>query len=220
MIESSTTAALWWMLVASGIYHGVNPAMGWPLSVSAALMERRFTALLSALGALALGHFLAMAMILLPFSMLRWLFTWHREVQVFAAILLIALGSFYLIFYRRHPRFLARIPPGKLTLWSFLVALAHGAGLMLVPIYLGICQTPVPDAGHQAATELMTGSLSIAVLVAVLHTLAMMVSGGVIAALVYRYVGLKFLQQSWFNLDLVWAASLVLAGVLTLVFAH
>lgn len=160
-----------------------------------------------------------MAAILFPFSALMVLAEWQREIQIGAACLVIALGLFLLV-NRRHPRFLARVPPSRLALWSFLAAMAHGAGLMLVPIYLGICRTIETDAGHAAAGTLITGNAGIAALVAVLHTLAMTAAGGVLAYGIYRWVGLKFLSKAWFNLDLVWALSLVLVGAISLLTLH
>lgn len=219
MADLNTTAALWWAVVASGIYHGVNPGMGWPLAVSSALMERKYGNLYKALLALAFGHLLAMAAILFPFTTLLWLVEWQREIQIGAASLVIALGV-YLLINRRHPRFLARVPPGRLALWSFLAAMAHGAGLMLVPIYLGICGTLDTDAGHAAAYDLMQSNAGIALIVAVTHTLAMTVSGGALAAGVYHWLGLKFLSKGWFNLDLVWALSLILVGAVALLTLH
>ncbi|NIZ15380.1 hypothetical protein [Phaeobacter sp. HF9A] len=212
-IHSAT--ALWGAVVVSGIYHGVNPGMGWPLAVSAALMDRKRASLFKALLALAGGHLLAMVAILFPFTALLFLAEWQREIQIGAACLVIALGL-YLLLNRRHPRFLARVPPSRLALWSFLAAMAHGAGLMLVPIYLGICRTTETDAGHAAAAELMVGNAGIAGAVAAVHTLAMTLSGGVIAYGVYRWLGLRFLSRSWFNLDLVWALSLILVGTISL----
>lgn len=211
--------ALWWAVIASGLYHGINPGMGWPLAVSAALMEQRPNALFKALGALALGHLLAMAAILFPFSMLLFLAEWQREIQIGAACLVIALGL-YLLINRRHPRFLARVPPSRLALWSFLAAMAHGAGLMLVPIFLGICQSIQTDTGHAAAADLMAQNMGTALAVALAHTLAMTLAGGIIALGVYHWVGLKFLRQGWFNLDVVWALSLVLVGVISVLSLH
>ncbi len=215
MADLNTAAALWWAVVASGLYHGINPGMGWPLAVSAALMERARGNLWKALLALAGGHLLAMTAILFPFSMLVSLVTWQREIQIGAACLVIGLGL-YLLVNRRHPRFLARVPPSRLALWSFLAATAHGAGLMLVPIYLGICNLAQQGAGHAAAATLMRGTLATATIVAVVHTLAMTAAGGAMAFGVYRWLGLKFLSRSWFNLDLLWALSLVLVGGLSL----
>lgn len=189
--------------------------MGWPLAVSAALMDRKSSSFYKALLALSVGHLLSMAAILFPFSMLLFLAGWQREIQFGAACLVIGLGI-YLLINRRHPRFLARVPPTRLALWSFLAAMAHGAGLMLVPIYLGICNTVETDAGHAAAGSLMTSNATIAVLVAVTHTLAMTLSGGILALGVYHWMGLKFLSKTWFNLDVVWACSLILVGGLSL----
>lgn len=214
-----TATALWWAVVVSGVYHGVNPGMGWPLAVSAALMDRARGSLHKALLALATGHLLAMAAILFPFSALLFLVEWQREIQIGAACLVIGLGV-YLLINRRHPRFLARVPPSRLVLWSFLTAMAHGAGLMLVPIYLGICRTIETDAGHAAASDLMTNSTGIAAVVALVHTMAMMLSSGVLAVGVYHWLGLRFLSKSWFNLDLVWALSLILVGAISLIAVH
>ena len=190
--------------------------MGWPLAVSAGLMERRLRALIAALGPLTLGHMLAMLAFLLPFSLLIALVQWQREVQIAASMMLIGFGMFRLI-NRRHPRVLARIKPTQLALWSFAVAIAHGAGLMLVPIYLGLCQAADLDAGHAAAGRLIDTNLGMAVLVSAAHSAAMIAAGGCAAWLVYRYLGLTFVARSWFNLDTAWAVSLILVGTIALV---
>ncbi|WP_454871889.1 hypothetical protein [Paraburkholderia xenovorans] len=205
---------LWLAILASGLYHGINPAMGWPLAVSGGLMERRARALFSALVYLAVGHMLAVLLVMLPFAMLTMLLAWQRQIQIGASVLVIGFGVFLLI-RRRHPRILTRIPPSRLTLWSFTIALAHGAGLMLVPIYLGLCRA-YGDQGHRAAQTLIEANLGMALLVSGVHACAMMVVGGLLAWLVYRYLGLRFVARSWFNLDTVWAVSLVLVGVLSL----
>lgn len=215
MEPTTTAAALWGAVVLSGLYHGISPGMGWPLAVSAALMERRPSSLWRALGALAAGHFLAMAAILVPFGALMFLAEWQRQIQMVAAGLVIAAGI-YLLVNRRHPRFLARVPPSRLALWSFLAAMAHGAGLMLVPIYLGICRSIDTDGGHAAASDLMSGNAGIAALVAIAHTMAMTLAGGAFAFAVYRWLGLQVLSRSWFNLDVVWALSLIVVGSLSL----
>lgn len=212
-MEVSTETALWWAVIFSGIYHGINPGMGWPLAVSAGLMNDKRTSLITALGLLALGHFIAMMAILLPFSLMSALFIWEKELRIGAGVIVVLMGV-YLLINRRHPRFLARVHPAKLALWSFLAAMAHGAGLMLVPIYLGICGIDASDTGHQAVQSLMAGRLTNAVIVAVVHTLAMSVAGGIIATIIYFWLGLKFLSKTWFNLDIVWALSLVFVGAL------
>ncbi len=211
MADLNTTAALWGAVVASGVYHGVNPGMGWPLAVSAALMQRRRSALVAALGALALGHFLAMIGILLPFTFMILLVQWETEIRVAAGLIVIGMGI-YLLINRRHPKFLARVHPARLALWSFLAAMAHGAGLMLVPIFLGICAVGADETGHLAAQVLMGNNVITAFSVAAVHTLSMTIAGGVIAVVIYLWLGLKFLSRTWFNLDLIWALSLILVG--------
>ncbi|SHL90104.1 hypothetical protein SAMN05444321_4515 [Bradyrhizobium lablabi] len=211
-----TPAWLWLAVVASGLYHGVNPGMGWPLAVSAGLMERNSRAVLAALGPLAAGHLLAMLLVILPFALLVALVEWQRQVQIGASLLVIGFGIFRLV-YRRHPRALARIRPTQLGLWSFAVAIAHGAGLMLVPIYLGLCREADLDKGHMAAGTLINANLGMAALVSVVHAAAMIAAGGCLAWLVYRFFGLKFISRSWFNLDMSWAISLILVGAVALV---
>jgi hypothetical protein len=142
---------------------------------------------------------------------MTFLIDWQREIRLGAGVIVISLGVWLLI-NRRHPRFLARVPPSRLALWSFLAALAHGAGLMLVPIYLGLCGVETLDAGHRAATVLMAQNAGLALAVAILHTAAMIAAGGTTAFAVYRWLGLKFLSKSWFDLDIVWALSLIAVG--------
>lgn len=209
----SSALTLWGAVLLAGVYHGVNPGMGWPLAVSAALMERSRAALWRALAMLACGHFLAMTAILLPFSMMTALVAYERDIRIGAGALVIGMGI-YLLINRRHPRYLARVHPARLGLWSFLAAMAHGAGLMLVPLYLGLCSIDEMDGGHRAATALMGSNIGTAFAVAFAHTLAMTVAGGALAYAIYVWVGLKFLTKGWFNLDLVWALSLVGVGAI------
>jgi hypothetical protein len=189
--------------------------MGWPLAVSAGLMQRSSRALGAALWPLTVGHLLAMLVVILPFALLVAIVEWQRQIQIGASLLVIGFGILRFL-NRRHPRVLARIRPTQLGLWSFAVAIAHGAGLMLVPIYLGLCRTAELDKGYEAAGALITANLGMAILVSVLHSVAMVAAGGLLAFLVYRYLGLKFLSRSWFNLDATWAFSLVLVGALSL----
>ena len=190
--------------------------MGWPLAVSAGLMERSPRALVMALWPLTVGHLLAMLLIILPFALLATLLAWRQQIQIGASLLVIAFGVFRLV-NRRHPRMLARMRPTQLGLWSFVVAIAHGAALMLLPIYLGLCRSSDLDRGHEAAGALINATLSMAVLVSVVHSFATIMAGGSLAWLVYRYLGLKFVSRSWFNLDTTWAFSLILVGALSLV---
>ncbi len=168
---------------------------------------------------LALGHFLAMIGILLPFSMMLVLIQWEVEIRIGAGLLVIGMGC-YLLINRRHPKFLARVHPARLALWSFLAAMAHGAGLMLVPIYLGICAIGQEETGHLAAQSLMGNNIVTAFTVAAVHTLSMTLAGGLIAVVIYRWLGLKFLSRTWFNLDVVWALSLILVGTFGIYLAY
>jgi hypothetical protein len=206
--------ALWSAVVASGVYHGINPAMGWPLAVSNGLMARNDRALFVALAYLACGHAIAIFAVTLPFGIIVALLAWRRVIQIGAAVLVVGFGAVLLI-WRRHPRLLARIPPSRLALWSFAVAIAHGAGLMLLPIYLGLCSVDM-DRAHKAAKALIGANLGMALLVSLLHVAVMIAAAGVLAWSVYRYVGLKFVSQIWFNLDALWALSLILIGALSL----
>ena len=215
-METTSLAALWWAVIISGAYHGLNPGMGWPLAVSAALMERKASAMPKALLLLTTGHLLAMIAILLPFSLMIWLVEREYEIRVVASFIVIGMGI-YLLINSKHPRYLARIHPAKLGLWSFLSAIAHGAALMLVPIYLGICQiaedtSSIKDSGHLAVQNLMSNDLLTALGVSLLHTISMGLSGALLAVFVYFWLGLKFISKAWFNLDKIWASSLILVG--------
>lgn len=203
-------AELWLAVIALGAYHGCNPGMGWPLAVSNGMCEKRDAAVFTTLVPLATGHFLAMAVVILPFSILFRYLDWSATIRLTAGLTVVAFGLYKLI-NRRHPRFLNRVRPSQLTLWSFLMATAHGAGLMLVPIYLGLCTT---DQSHAAMADLMRSGLATSVVVCAVHTLAMVLAGGVMAWVVYRHFGLRLLRAAWLNLDSVWAAGLILTGTI------
>ena len=213
-----STASLWAGVVALGLYHGLNPAMGWPLAVARGLEDRRGAAIWMAWLPLGAGHLLAMALVLLPFALLSWLVDWSREIRIGAGLLVLLFGAALLVFaprgLHRH-RWLARIRPTELALWSFLMATAHGAGLMLLPIFMGLCDAPGP-AATQVATLMMRASLGTALLVSLIHTLAMIGAGLGLAWIVYRYLGLRVLQRTWLDLDRVWALGLIAAGAAAL----
>ncbi|MGY8523910.1 hypothetical protein [Paracidovorax citrulli] len=214
IVSSGEQAALWTAVVVSGLYHGINPAMGWPIAVSNALLARTVAALPVALGYLLAGHVLALLAVLLPFGMLASLQAWQTPIRIAGSVLVTAFGV-ALLLYRRHPRALARIPPSRLAWWSFVIALAHGAGLMLLPVYLGLCGADA-DPGHRAMDALAVGNLALALLVALVHAAAMFAAAGAMAWLTWRYVGLGMVARSWFRMDLVWAGSLVLVGLASL----
>lgn len=199
---------LWLAVIGLGLYHGLNPAMGWPLAVANGMTDRRAASVFATLLPLGGGHFAAVAVGLAPFALLGWYVEWNHAIRIGAGVAVLLFGVFKLI-NRRHPRMLARIPPTRLAWWSFLMATAHGAGLMLAPFMLGLCAAP----GHDAlAAGLARATMGIALLVAVVHTLAALLAGIALAWIVYRYLGLGFLRRAWLNLDAVWGVSLVLAG--------
>jgi hypothetical protein len=209
----------WLAIVALGAYHGLNPAMGWLFAVSNGMQERRPGAVFRALPPIALGHFLAMAAALLPFALLGVYLDRLNEIRIAAGVLLVALGVAKLV-WQRHPRFLARIGPSHLTLWSFMMATAHGAGLMLVPAVLGLCGGSGTDGrGHEALRQIAGEDAGLTLAAATTHTVTMVLAGGFIAWMVYRFIGLRFLRRSWFNLDLLWAVLLIVAGVVALALA-
>jgi hypothetical protein len=112
---------------------------------------------------------------------------------------------------------LSRIRPTQVALWSFVIAIAHGAGLMLVPIYLGICSTrEARSMGQEADATLVANNVLMAMAVSNFHAIARVAAGGIAAWLVYRYAGLQVLSKAWFNLDAFWAISLILVGSVAL----
>ena len=170
MWPDAHAAALWLVVVAIGAYHGLNPSMGWPLAVANGLSARRGSAVFATLLPLGAGHFLSMAVVLVPFALLSTVAAWSRPVRIGAGLLLMAFGAYRLV-DRRHPRWLVRIRPTQLALWSFLIATAHGAGLMLLPVALGLCTTAAGLAAPPAA------GAGVALLVASVHTAAMLTAG-------------------------------------------
>jgi hypothetical protein len=203
----SAEAVAWLGVVGFGVYHGLNPSMGWPLAVANGLAARRDTAVFATGLPLGLGHLLAMAVVLVPFTLLAWYVEWSRAVRIGTGLLVLGFGVLRLA-RPRHPRFLARVPPTRLAWWSFLMATAHGAGLMLVPIALGLCASEAEQHNHVAIGTGVTTAL----LMALVHTAVMLACGLALAWTVYRWLGLRFLSRGWFNLETVWALSLVLTG--------
>ena len=212
----------WLTLAVLGAYHGLNPAMGWLFAVALGLQEQRRGAVLQALPPIALGHATAVllaalvvgvAQIVVPLDVLRY----------GCAGVLIVFGLYKLV-RRRHPRWVGmRVGFRDLTAWSFLMASAHGAGLMLIPVLLSLSSTEHIQGAHAHGAHTdhgtMTGSATVlADLAAVgLHTLALFAVMGVIAMVVYEKLGVMILKRTWFNLDLLWAGALVGAGLITLV---
>jgi uncharacterized membrane protein len=212
----------WLTLAVLGAYHGLNPAMGWLFAVALGLQERRGGAVLQALPPIALGHAIAISLAVLVIGVARIVVPLDVLRYVCAGVLI--LFGLYKVARRRHPRWVGmRVGFRDLTAWSFLMASAHGAGLMLIPVLLRVSSTERMQGAHAHGAHTdpatMTGSATVlADLAAVgLHTLALFAVMGVIAVVVYEKLGVMILKRTWFNLDLLWAGALVGAGLITLV---
>ena len=207
--------ALWVMLLL-GAYHGLNPGMGWLFAVALGLQAQKGGAVARALPPMALGHALAIAVVVLAAVLLGAALP-VATLRVVVGGVLIGLGAFWLVRHR-HPRWVRmQVGFGDLTLWSFLVASAHGAGVMVVPVLLGSGQ--VHAAGHLAGHDYApaAGGAIAGLLATGVHTAGYLAVSGLVAWVVYRKLGLALLRKAWFNVDLLWAAALVVSGVITLV---
>lgn len=205
-----TVPALWpWATLALlGVYHGVNPGMGWLFAVGRGLQEGRRRAVLGALLPIALGHELSIVLVVVAVALTQAALPPHT-VRLVAALALVGFGLYTLARPRRHPRgFGMRIGVLGLAAWSFLMSSAHGAGLMLAPVLLGL---PVADHYSDLRQLGLTAGLA-----ATVHVAAMLAAMAVVAVVVYEKLGLRLLRRSWFNLDLAWSVVLLVAGLATL----
>jgi hypothetical protein len=208
----------WLVLIGLGAFHGLNPAMGWLFAVALGLQRRARSAVWWSLIPIAIGHAIAVGLVVILIGLLR-LFVAIRPMQIAAAAVLIAFGIYRLL--ARHRAWVGMQVGGRdLALWSLLMATAHGAGLMLLPVLL---QMPLGTEAHRHAhlaaltgigSSVLIGSLAVAV-----HTIAMLLTAGVIAGVVYEWVGLAFLRKGWINLDLLWVLALIGAGIALLAMA-
>lgn len=209
----------WVALVLLGAFHGINPGMGWLFAVGLGLQEGSRKAVTQALVPIAVGHELSVALVVLllggaeaagPAAVAR----------AVGAFILIAFGGWKLARPNKHPRWASfRVNRRQLTGWSFLMSSAHGAGLMLVPVLVGL-----PAAGNGRHADVVSAGVAGSVwfapgLAVLLHTGAMLVVMGAVALVVYEKIGLGILKKAWVNLDMVWAGALVAAGVATLFIA-
>ena len=203
----------WAMLIALGAFHGMNPGMGWLFAVALGMQERRRGAVLRALVPLCVGHVLAVAGavgaalvigFVIPLGWLRWPI----------AGVLVSLGALRL-FRHRHPRWAGmRVSMGGLTVWSFLMATAHGAGLMVVPVFMGMAMSGAGEhAHHMPAAGAGAGA---ALFATGLHAVGYLTVTAFIAVMVFEKLGVGILRRAWINLDLIWSAALVATGTLTL----
>jgi hypothetical protein len=209
--------ASWSALLALGAGHGINPAMGWLFAVALGLQRGTRRAVWGALGPLAIGHGVAMIMAIavaamigamLPANILKWI----------VAGMLVTLGIYRLVRSRHLVYGGMQVSARELATWSFLMATAHGAGLMVLPLVLGDV-TPTNHVHNVAAASLINlGAVEWSgVIAAAVHTAGYLLVTGLIAVIVYERVGLRFLRTAWVNLDLVWAIALVATGVATVI---
>ena len=201
----------WLALAGLGAYHGVNPAMGWLFAVALGLHRRSRAVVLASLVPIALGHALAVAVVALAVVLLG-LVIERMAIQVLGGVALLGWALWHQLYGRRHRvRFGMQVSMLGLAAWSFLMASAHGAGLMLVPVLIPLCLAGSPGGELVASGSALTAAAAIGV-----HTLAMLAVTGAIAITVYDWVGLAFLRQRWVNLDLLWTASLAVTGAILL----
>jgi hypothetical protein len=212
----------WLAVFALGLFHGLNPAMGWLFAVALGLQEQKRAAVLRALLPIALGHALSIGIIIAAVLLAR-ISLPHSALKYSAAAILFAFGL-YRLFRSRHPNWVGmRVGFGDLTLWSFIMASAHGAGLMLIPLFLKSADAPLaagPMSSHMhsmssfgfgnvSSPSLLTGSIAI-------HTFGYLLATGSVAMLVYEKLGVGLLRLAWFNIDLFWMLALMIAGLVIL----
>lgn len=211
-------------LAGLGAFHGLNPAMGWLFAVALGLQRQSRAAVLQALLPIAAGHALSVAAVIVAISVLRVLFD-ITVLAMSAAVALIAFGLYRLL-ARHRGRGGMQVSGAQLLLWSFLMATAHGAGLMLIPVLLGMPTGDAPiDSTHSEhlhhAAALASLGPSVGTVLAALsvHTFAMLAAAGVVAVVVYEWAGLAFLRRSWINIDFIWVFALIGAGVILFIMA-
>src|SRR6476469_4381529 len=197
--EMSSTAL--WLMLLLGAYHGINPGMGWLFAVALGMQEEKGSAVAKALVPIALGHALSIGIVVVTAAFLGMAMP-REAIRYIVAALLFGLGIFSLVRHY-HPRWVRmRVGFRDLTLWSFLMASAHGAGLMLLPVLLGSSTVEASDqmAGHH---HVVAASPLAALLATGVHTTAYFAVTGLVAWLVYSKFGLAILRKSWLNLNLV-----------------
>ena len=198
----------WAVLIGLGAFHGLNPAMGWLFAVALGLYRHSRKAVLVSLIPIALGHAVAIAVVVYAVIVLGMAID-QDTFRIVAGLLLIAWGVYHVLYGHRHRlRIGLRTGLAGLGLWSFTMAMAHGAGIMLIPVLI-----PLTQVGGHAHHMPAAGSLAVAGLAVLLHSLAMLITTGAVALTVYEWVGLDFLKRGWINLDLIWTALLIGMGL-------
>jgi hypothetical protein len=198
--------AVWSTLFLLGAYHGINPGMGWLFAVARGMQEHRARAVALSLPPIALGHALSIGVVVLVAGLAQ-LALPLNYIRVVVAVTLVGLGVYKLIRSRHFRWGGMQVGFRELTIWSFLMASAHGAGLMVLPVVLA-----GPHAHHMSASQASSHGVS----ATLIHTLGYFTVTAVVALLVYQKFGLAMLRRSWFNLDLIWAIALVVTGLAAL----
>jgi hypothetical protein len=199
----------WLALAGLGAFHALNPAMGWLFAVALGLHRGGSRTVLLALLPIALGHAAAVLAVVLAVLAFGWLVD-PMIVRRLSGLLLLGWAAWHGLYGRRHRvRFGMTTGMTGLAAWSFLMAMAHGAGLMLIPLLAPVGATGGMHGHHGRAA----GPLGPALAAVVVHSLAMLATTGLVALLVYIWVGVGILRRGWVNLDLLWTAALVVAGV-------
>ena len=210
MIHAGLTSTTLWLMLLLGAYHGLNPGMGWLFAVALGMQEQKGSAVARSLVPIALGHALAIGSVVLAAAFLGMALP-RAAIRYPVAALLFGLGIYSLVRHH-HPRWV-RMQVGfrDLTLWSFLMASAHGVGLMVVPLFLGM----VMPAEHSHHAAMMNGGTPLTVLLATaLHAVGYLVVTAAVAFVVFEKLGVGMLRKAWFNLDLVWAIALIGTGLI------
>jgi hypothetical protein len=209
----------WPALLLLGAYHGINPAMGWLFAVALGMQRRSGLAVWGAVPPLALGHALAVGGVLLVATVAQ-LAVPLDVVKLVVGAALITLGA-YRFWRHRHPRFGGmQVGFRDLTVWSFLMASAHGAGLMVVPFVMNTSTAVAAATGshsHHAVSSAHAASEWAGMIAVGLHTIAYLAVTAAVAWVVYEKVGLRLLRTAWFNMDGLWAGALVITGVVMVV---
>lgn len=199
-------------LLALGAFHGINPAMGWLFAVWIGLQAHTRRAVIGALGPIAAGHVASMALTVLLVEELRVLAS-DSVIRIVGAVALLSVAVWRIARAHRHPRWVGmRLKRRELALWSFLMSSAHGAGLMLIPVIVGMGVRSHSDM-------LMPSSLGPLAGAVLMHTAAMIAVAGAIALLVYEFLGIGVLRRGWLNLDRVWPYALGAGAAATLLVA-
>ena len=207
----------WPALFLLGAYHGINPGMGWLFAVARGMQEHATKAVTRALVPITLGHALSIGLVVALAGLIQIVLP-LGYVRIVVAFALISLGVFRIVRRRHFAWGGMQVGFRDLTFWSFLMASAHGAGLMVLPIVLHAASTHAMPAGpeHHMPMPASAGAW-IGIAATLVHTLGYLSVTALIAILVYRKFGLSLLRKGWFNLDLVWAVALIVTGCVALV---